>query len=129
MKEKSADAGFEQSIYRRIIVCRRAIPVAPVHEGCCPAVHLVQRTHQVRDVQVVRLEYLGQSGVHLLEVFKQSPVRCDAAQRGLPCVHVGVDETRNHDAVRGIYDFGILFGDTAAGLDCGDPVIFDEQIR
>src|SRR5207249_4764115 len=33
VKEKSSDAGFEQSIYRRIIVCRRAISVAPVLEG------------------------------------------------------------------------------------------------
>ena len=43
------------------------------------------------DVDVLRPEQGRKAGMHAPEIFGQRPVRCKAAQRGLPGVHVGID--------------------------------------
>ena len=60
------------------------------------------------------------------EVLQECPIRGEAAQPGLPGMHVGVDEARKDDPTAGVDHLGI------AGLDPGpnrrDPIPLDQQI-
>ena len=122
MEKSRAYARLQQAFNGRVVVRRRGVVVAPVGQRGGAAVELVERTHQRGNVQVLRLEHGGQAGVHVLEVLEQRPVGGQAAQCGLPGVHVGVDQAWNDDAPGAIHALRIVrmndrrdLGDDIAG--------------
>ena len=70
VEERSADARLVQSVDASVVVGRGRIVVAPIHQRRRAAVDLVERADERCDVKVLRTEYRGETGMHLLEVFK-----------------------------------------------------------
>src|SRR6185295_9966940 len=62
--------------------------------GALAQIDAGERAHQVGDVVVLRLVTRRQVGMDVLEIVRRHPFGADAAQRRLPGVHVGVDQTR-----------------------------------
>ena len=126
MEKRRANPRFDQPVDARVGVFRRRVVVAPVDQGRGSAVDLVQRAHQCADADVGRGEMRGQPGVHVLEVFEQGPVRGHAAQRRLPGVHVGVDESGRDDEAGGVDHFRVRRLD--AGGDPRNARALDQQV-
>ena len=120
------DSRCGQTIDARVGVRRGGVVVAPIGQCGGAAVDLVQRPHQVGNMDVGRLEQGGQSGVHLFEIFDHRPIGRHTAQTRLPGVHVGIDQARDDDGATGIDHLGIV------GLDVrgngGDALAIDQHV-
>jgi hypothetical protein len=126
VEERRPDAGGEQAVDGGVVVFGRRVVVAPVGQRRRAAVELVERADAGGDGQVLRAERRGQAGVHLLEVLQQRPVGGHAAQRGLPGVHVRVDQAGDDDAAGGVDQLRVVGGD--AGRDGGDAVGLHQDV-
>ena len=118
MREHRADAAVGKAVDRALGHLERRDVVAPVDQRGDAGIDLRQRADQVGDVIVLGVVARGQVAVHVLEVVGGQPLRADAAQRGLPGMHMGVDEARHDDLVGGVDGFVRRGSQVAAdGLD------------
>jgi hypothetical protein len=76
--------------------------VAPVDQRGDAGVDLGQRADQVAEIIVLGLVERRQIAVDVLEIIRPHPLRGNAAQPGLPRVHVGVDQAGHHNLVGGV---------------------------
>ncbi len=118
VREHRADAAVGEAVDRALRHLERRDVVAPVDQRGDAGVDLRQRADQVGDVIVLGVVARGEVAVHVLEVVGGQPLRADAAQRGLPGMHMGVDEARHDDLVGGVDGFVGRGSQVAAdGLD------------
>ena len=97
VEESGADAALLECGDTSICVFGCRIVVRPVDQRRDAMVELVERAGQGGDVDVVGDEHRRQPGMHVAEIFQQGPVGRDRAQGGLPGMHVGVDQARQHE--------------------------------
>ena len=125
VEEGGADAAFLQPGDAGIGVLGRRIVVRPIDQGRHAVIELVQRAGQGGDVDVFGHEHRGEAGMHVAEIFQQGPVGRHRAQRRLPGVHVGVDESRQHEVTGAVDRLGVGL---ERGRDGGDAAVLDQHV-
>ena len=102
---------------------------------------LVQRAHEVGNVEVLGTEQRSQAAMHGGHIFRHGPIGGNAAQRALPGVQMGVDQPRQHDAIGGVDHLravrrrklrrnrrnAIVLDQYVAGRKVRDPAIHGDQ--
>jgi hypothetical protein len=88
--------------------------VTPVEESREARVECVDRTEEVRGVDVVRRHHRRRGGHGLPEELPQRRVAARAAEHRLPGVPVPVDESRHDDHAAGIDHLGAVVGQAGA---------------
>ena len=88
---------------------------------------LIERAHQVGDVEILRPEQRREAAVHRRHVSCNRPVCGDAAQRALPGMHVPIDQARQDDHVGGV-DHPRAVRRRQRGRDCGNGFVLDQHV-
>jgi hypothetical protein len=102
------------------------VVVTPVAESGGAAVDLIERTHQVADVDVVGAIVRRDAAAHVGEVLRQRPVGPDGPQGGLPGVQVRIDQAGNDDPALQVDDVSACRLEVGARL-C-DDVVLDQHV-
>ena len=126
VQEQRADAGIGKALHSGVAVRGRRIVVAPVDQRGRAVVDLVERAHQIGDVDVFRAEQRRKPAMHRLHVLRNRPVGGKPAQAGLPGVQMAVDQARQEQHPRAVDDLGVIGGD--ARRDGGDTIRLDQHI-
>ena len=100
--------------------------MTPVAESSCAAIDLVERTHQVADVNVVGAIVWRDAAAHVGEVLRQRPVGPDEPQGCLPGVQVRIDQARKDDPAVQVDDVGARR--LEVGARAGDEVVLDQHV-
>ena len=110
--EDAADAGVAQCGDGGVGVGGAVLDVGLVAQGGDAGVERAERADEVADVDVLGGELRAPGELDVLAVVREVPADADLADRALPGVAVGVDESGQHGAVGAVDDGGAL------GVEC-----------
>ena len=105
MGEHRANAAVDQAVDGALGHLEAGDVVAPVDQRGDAGIDLRQRAEQIAEVIVFGIVAGGEIEMHVPQVIRRRPFDADPAQRGFPCVHMRVDQTRHHDLVGGVDGF------------------------
>ena len=121
-----ADARLSESVQPRVGVLGRGVVVAPVEQGRHAAVQLVERAHQVRQIDVFGPKARAEPLVEVTNVLDQRPIPRYPAYPRLPGVLVGVHEPGQDDEPTRVEHFCPRGVDAPA--DLGDALALDQHV-